>query len=198
MMNYVYCYKMTWDTEFAPNPHCNFLTLATCKPVIRRCAQVGDWISGWTAITVKDKEHQSWNFRDCPKLIYLAKITAKVNYDVYWRDYPKKRPNKCESGDNIYEPKGDDFFQHANAGEHGEADKAHDLKGKHVLICEEFYYFGVRDAIHIDWEIFPYKVPRCKKIIEEDAKKFIQYVQNNKKLAIYSRQDEDNIKQERF
>lgn len=186
-MNHLYCYKMTWDTEFAPNPHQNVLTLATCKPTIRRCAQVGDWISGWTAVVVKDKYHKSCFFRDCAKLIYLARVTEKVKYDAYWRDFPNKRPEECESGDNIYEPIGDDFCQHDNAGKHGEKDKTHDLKGQFVLVCKEFYYFGVHDAISIDWDIFPYKVPRCKKITEEDGKKFIDFVQNNKKRAIFSR-----------
>ena len=35
------------DYGFAPNPYFGYCTLATCKPVIRRCAGVGDWIA-WT------------------------------------------------------------------------------------------------------------------------------------------------------
>jgi hypothetical protein len=34
------------DTGFAPNPFHDFLTLATCKPDIRKKAQIGDWVLG--------------------------------------------------------------------------------------------------------------------------------------------------------
>ena len=44
---FLYCYKMTHDTGFAPNPYYEVLTLATCKPTIRRCAEIGYWISDW-------------------------------------------------------------------------------------------------------------------------------------------------------
>lgn len=207
-MDYLYCYKMRWDTEFAPNPHHDVLTLATCKPRIRRCAKVGDWISGWTAVSVYDKNNQLLPFRDAQQLIYLAKITEKITYAEYWKNYPEKKPHEIssgacvsrrscgtpvnsrnksyDSGDNIYEPVKNGFYQHDNAGGHGENDKEHDLKGKYVLICEEFYYFGVHKTQKIEKDIFPYSVPRCKKISVEDGKDFIQYIQNNYNQGIYT------------
>ena len=100
-MNYLYCYKMTWDTEFAPNPHYGILTLATCKPTIRRCAKVGDWISGWTAVSVYDKNRHPNSFRDAQKLIYLARITNKITYAEYWKNYPEKRPHEISSGASV-------------------------------------------------------------------------------------------------
>lgn len=42
----LYSYTITHDTGFAPNPFWGWCTLATCKPQIRRTAQVGDWIAG--------------------------------------------------------------------------------------------------------------------------------------------------------
>ena len=42
-------YKLRHDTGFAPNPFHGFLTLATCKPAIRRCRAKGDWVAGFAS-----------------------------------------------------------------------------------------------------------------------------------------------------
>ena len=202
-MNHLYCYKMTWDTGFAPNPHGGVLTLATCKPIIRRCAMVGDWISGWAARKVHDNNGDAHPFTDGQNLIYLARITKKLTFDEYWCKYKQKKPKKLhtngfiatkgcgsgclgkdinyDEGDNIYEPlKNGEYRQHDNKY-HQEKDKAHDLSGKYVLICDEFYYFGVKKALRIEEEIFPYIVPRCKKITLDDGSCLIKYI--NKKYS---------------
>lgn len=154
---YLYCYKMTHDTGFAPNPYHGVLTLATCKPVIRKCAKEGYWISGWASNIVQGKDQE---FNDkAQKLIYLAKVSKVLNFEEYWNNYPQKRqPNKsvergkecfksCGNsitiknndisfcGDNIYEPDDNESFgfkQHENP-HHGEGNKTHDLNGKNVL-----------------------------------------------------------------
>jgi hypothetical protein len=92
-MNHLYCYKMTWDTEFAPNPHHGVLTLATCKPVMRRCAKVGDWISGWAAKTVHDLMG-CHRFPTGKTLIYIAQITDIIPMEEYWHRFPQKRPSR--------------------------------------------------------------------------------------------------------
>jgi hypothetical protein len=43
-------YKMTSDRGFAPNPYAGILTLAICKPYIRKhCAVEGQWLAGFTS-----------------------------------------------------------------------------------------------------------------------------------------------------
>lgn len=208
--NYLYCYKMTYDTGFAPNPEHNVLTLATCKPTIRRCATPGTWISGWTAVKVHPTEvGEPIVFGENEKLIYLAKISKSIPFAEYWKEYKEKRPNKIGSGmscaikgcsgnqddcnlydcgDNIYEPvkgKSDEFIQHKNGGGHGKESIEHDLSGKNVLICEEFYYFSATNAIEIANKGF--NVPRCKKIPLEDkrAKRIIEFVTQNYTKGIH-------------
>lgn len=206
-MNHLYCYKMPWDTGFAPNPHYGMLTLATCKPTIRRCAKVGDWISGWAAKIVHDNDGNTHIFKDGGHLIFLAKISKKVTFGEYWQNYPQKRPKKIingkaivsvkncsmgcskieilfDVGDNIYEPRNDgEFIQHEN-NYHGDGDKIHDLSGKYVLICDEFYYFGVNNAIKIEYDVFPYVVPRCKKIALDKPSDFINYIKEKYVIGI--------------
>ena len=208
---FLHCYKMVWDTEFAPNPHHGVLTLATCKPRIRKYAEVGDWISGWTAVRVHDKNNKIHQFPDKEKLIYLAKVTKKIKYKDYWKEYTDKRPHPLEdvepisstdkkgkkeydetrydSGDNIYEPDKDNkdqFIQKRNGGGHGNRDKEHDLKGEYILICEEFYYFGVNHACEIPDQISPRPIPRWKKVSSTDDKieSFINFIKDHYKSGI--------------
>ena len=197
---FLYCYKMTHDTGFAPNPYHGVLTLATCKPVIRRCAKPDYWVSGWASNVVQDNNKKYTD--KAQKLIYLAKISEVISYKEYWENYPqKKQPIKsidsgkecfksCGNvivtknddisfcGDNIYEPCNDGFKQHENP-HHGEQNKEHDLSGKNVLICKEFYYFGIKDALEIKNKEFD--VPRTKKfsLNAKEAKNLIEYVTNN-------------------
>lgn len=177
MDNNIYYYKMTHNTEFAPNPHFDVLTLATCKPVIRRCAKVGDWISGWTAKVVTDKDNNKLSFPK-EKLIYLARITGKMTFAEYWEKYPMKR-NTAEfvSGDNIYEPIGEDEYRQIDNPHHGQDCIERDLRGKYVLICEEFYYFGVQNnmALDIPSDIVPFPIPRCKKL-ELTQSQLVEYI----------------------
>lgn len=219
--NYLYCYKMTHDTGFAPNPYNKVLTLATCKPTIRRCAKENYWVSGWTAVSVQGKDNKRFEFREGERLIYLAKVSEVIKIEDYWNDerFKDKKPilmhngkpvsqqgcgNKKKddeedycynSGDNIYEPIGGDpmkFKQHPNGGGHGENDIEHDLSGNNVLICEEFYYFGVENAVEVKNKP---KIPRCKKIEleSEDARNIIETITKNYPVGIY----ENNTKQER-
>ncbi len=204
---YLYCYKMTHDTGFAPNPYHGVLTLATCKPTIRRCAEEGYWISGWAANVVQGKKQKYTD--KAQRLIFLAKVEKVISYKDYWEETEKvyskkKQPTKSKEkgkecfkscgnrivtnnediafcGDNIYEPikgKNNEFEQHENP-HHDNANKAHDLSGKNVLICNDFYYFGIENALEIKNKDFV--VPRCRKFSLEDneAKAVIEYVTKN-------------------
>ena len=42
----LFSYVVARDYGFAPNPFFGVCTLATCKPIVRRVAAIGDWIVG--------------------------------------------------------------------------------------------------------------------------------------------------------
>jgi hypothetical protein len=48
-MSRLFTYVITHDAGFAPNPFYGVLTLNFCKPLIRRTAEVGDWVAANTA-----------------------------------------------------------------------------------------------------------------------------------------------------
>ncbi len=150
-------YRIIHDDKFAPNPYFNVLTLATCKPAIRRSPNVncGDWIVAWTAASSPKYATPVGE----EKLVYLARISKIIPIAQYWYDYPQKRPGKNAPeifGDNIYKP--DDSspsgFIKVNSPFHRkEKNMITDLSGKNVLICSEFYYFSAENALTVPDEI---------------------------------------------
>lgn len=187
----LFSYKMTNDNGFAPNPFYGMLTLANCKPCIRKHKKIGDWIAGFSsAILNGDKVGKE-------RLVYLMKIEKIIPYRDYWNDkqYELKKPNLSsietidKTGDNIYKPINTnaelytDFEQIPNKNHTTERNKIHDLSGKNVLISKCFYYFG-SIPIEIHSEIKPCIPPGqsahgARTHNKEKAEMFIQYIQNN-------------------
>ena len=97
----IYSYIVKRDYGFAPNPFYGYCTLATCKPVIRKHAEIGDIIVG---IGSGGKNSVYKN-----RMIFAMKISEVLTYDQYWNDirFQKKKPimsgsKKQMYGDNIY------------------------------------------------------------------------------------------------
>lgn len=124
----LYSYVVTHDLRFAPNPSDGYCTLACCKPVIRRTAEIGDWIVGTGSVKNYGNE----------KMIYTMRATEKMTFDEYYED--NRFRNRV---DNIYY-KGKQIRNKY----HGKSEMQRDLRGKYVLISESFYYFG-KDAVMI-------------------------------------------------
>lgn len=186
-MNY-YSYIVARDYGFAPNPFGEHCTLATCKPRIRKGAQVDDWIFGLS----------SKSFRH--RLVFAMKVSQKITFNEYWKspEFQYKKPIlngslKQMYGDNIY------YFDEKNKKWHqenshhsldnGEINKLNlnrDTKGKYVLIANDFFYFG-RDMIEIPKGIKDELVIGIgfKKINEEKAKELINFLNANYHHGIY-------------
>jgi hypothetical protein len=200
--NYLRCYKMTYDTGFAPNPYHGVLTLATCKPDIRRNAKEGEWIAGFTAKEVFDKNGiKHTGFEKNHKLIYLAKVKYIMTLGEYWEcdKYKNKRPQnsaqsrnttKCgcggssaknnipDTGDNIYKMVNGELVQQPNGHHNSKETAKHDTRGEFVLICKEFYYFGVENAIDVS-SVFQYanSLPRnYKNFSEKEGQGLVNFI----------------------
>ncbi|MCD5970744.1 Nmad2 family putative nucleotide modification protein [Pseudomonas quasicaspiana] len=135
----IYSYVITHDHGFAPNPHGGLCTLATCKPVIRRSAQIGDWLFG----TGSKSLHLEGS------LIYAAEIDAICTLAEYGADpkYASKRPSATQDeasrhGDNIYFKAYDGEWTQRKNIHHDSSQAQRDLSGLNVLIASRFWYFG--------------------------------------------------------
>ncbi len=143
---HIFSYIVRYDVGFAPNPFYGFCTLATCKPKIRKAAQVGDWIVGTG----------SRSRGNSGRLVFAMRVDETLTFDAYWDDerFARKRPNmhgnlKQTVGDNIYHrdvPTGrwlQEDSRHTRAdgtpnSEHVVRDTATDV----VLVSRRFSYFG--------------------------------------------------------
>lgn len=140
----LYLYTIPIDDGAAPNPYWNICTLAICKPVIRRTAQIGDWFVG-----LGSKKSPLGDISN--KIVYLMRVTNKMSmkeYDIHCKKYlPNKIPDiyhkdyRLHVGDCIY-----DFSMSSvvnlRTSVHTNENRKTDLGGCYVLLSEQFYYFG--------------------------------------------------------
>lgn len=149
-MTRLFSYVVTRDYGFAPNPFHGYCTLATCKPLIRKQANVGDWVVGTTSVA------KSSRFGSLPMLLYWMKVSEILTFNQYWYDprFQIKKPvlnlsKKMAYGDNIYHSSQSGRWSQLNShhtlpdGSINEdnlrTDTYHTDK---VLISDEFVYMG--------------------------------------------------------
>jgi hypothetical protein len=191
---HLFSYKMTHDTGFAPNPFFNILTIATCKPMIRKYKQIGDWIAGFTSKKLNDDEVGK------EKLVFLMQITEKITFEEYWNneEYENKKP--CfdkeyhrKHGDNIYIPERQGkiikYVQGKTLHHKKKENIKKDLSGKFVLISNNFYYFGSKPLVIPD-NIRP-NIPKGQSAHgyetkdQVKAKEFVEFIKSNYKTGMH-------------
>ncbi len=143
----LFSYVVFYDSGFAPNPFHGYCTLATCKPRIRKHAQVGDWVAGTgsNARGVRRGRH----------LVYAMRVIEIISTAEYWNDprFEKKKANLfynwvAASGDNIYEPLGQGCWRQLSSyHSHEDGSRRDDHVGRdtgvqRILVSDEFVYFG--------------------------------------------------------
>ena len=70
----VFVYVVDRDFGFAHNPFHGYCTLATCKPGIRKSAQIGDWVIGMGGSRLGATG----------QCVFAMQITATISFDEYW------------------------------------------------------------------------------------------------------------------
>lgn len=184
-----YSYVVSRDFGFAPNPFGQHCTLATCKPIIRKNSEIGDWVFGISP-KVKDKGN---------RLVFAMKVTQKITFNQYWEspEFQYKKPVlngslKQMYGDNIYhrDENSEDWIQsdshHSKAnGETNYHNLKRDTSGKFVLISDCFYYFGVSN-IELPFSLktkFSIGIGQ-KQVKEEFAMKLIEWLKSNYEVGL--------------
>lgn len=190
-----FSYKMTRDYGFAPNPFGGYCTLATCKPDIRKKANVGDWVIG----NGSKKINLSSN-----RIIYLMKVTEKMRLEEYWNDlrFQYKRTILNGSlatihGDNVYskDVNGEWVQSLCQHSHHNNSIKNKHIKtdtgGEFVLISNHFYYFGENNFkipnqyLDVCSKLRNYSSP---KVLDLDlCENFISWVSSNFSTGIHGK-----------
>jgi hypothetical protein len=145
-------YKMTHDTGFAPNPFGEHLTLATCKPTIRRTKKPGDWVAGFASKKLVETSRRAGVAIPASGLVYLMRVAETIKLDDYFYDprFQQKKPTKgcadpiLRCGDNIYASDGFGGHRQLPNDSHDASSGTvnHDTSGVNILLADVFYYFG--------------------------------------------------------
>jgi hypothetical protein len=144
----LYSYVVRYDSGFAPNPFYGYCTLATCKPDIRRSADIGDWIVGCGS---NDREIRRGGY-----LVYAMRVIEAMSFTAYDADsrFASKKPyrfgsRKQSCGDNIYFQDQTKHVWHQRDSFHSQPDGtpnpnhiARDTSVNRVLVSSDFVYFG--------------------------------------------------------
>jgi hypothetical protein len=148
---------MTTDNGGAPAVWDGVLSLAICKPQIRKSASEGDFVIGVGAKTTIGE-----------RLIYVAQVTHKLRRGEYFRD-----PSYYDRPDCVYRWDGESksFFWDPEKEYHSDEDIAHDLGLRkngypkaQVLMSTRFSYFGSQGT-----ESYKAKYPRVQTLVERLA-----------------------------
>ncbi|MBN3876444.1 MULTISPECIES: hypothetical protein [unclassified Nostoc] len=140
----LFSYCLRYDDGAAPNPFWELCTLAICKPVIRRAANIGDWVVG-----LGSTQSPIGNITDC--VVYAMQVTDKMTlrkYDEFCRVHSPHKIPKWNS--EIFEYRVGDCIYDYSQGEqsvlrpsvHDISNQETDLGGINVLMSRHFYYFG--------------------------------------------------------
>jgi hypothetical protein len=139
----LFTYCIPSDNGAAPNPFWGVCTLVICKPVIRRVAQVGDWIVGTGSVNSPIGNASG-------KVVYAMQVSQKMTmekYDEYVEDYiPLKYPDW--SNDDVRRKLGDAIYDFSTKpplirkSVHDESYRDKDQRGHYALLSNLFFYFG--------------------------------------------------------
>lgn len=98
-MTRIYRYILTHDSGMAPCPENALISLATCKPVIRRVARKGDWVLGfrpgslfrglvlWAGKVEKSMSHGEYQRAHPTRSDAVYRMTANGHYERLIEDY---------------------------------------------------------------------------------------------------------------
>jgi hypothetical protein len=144
----IYVYKIVADSGGAPCVSNQLLSLAICKPKIRKTAGKDSFVFGFGG-----KEYEE-------RLIYIARVTARLEGDAYYgrREYAR-RP------DCIYRTENGRPVLKSSAKYHFDSDRKKDVgfhfKKAFVLLSDDFRYLGRKGT-----DEYKKRYPRVGRLIE--------------------------------
>jgi len=145
----IYVYKVVADNGGAPCVSAGVLSLAICKPKIRKTAGNGSLIFGFGG-----KEYHE-------RLLYIARVTAKLEGEYYYRRRKYARRPDC-----IYRVEQGRAVRKITAKYHVDSDHRKKDVGFHfenafVLLSGDFRYLGQNGT-----EDFKMRYPKLRRLIE--------------------------------
>jgi hypothetical protein len=128
----VWRYVIVNDYGSAPNYGPPRVTLATCKPRIRKAAQPGDLLIAFAGKPIDPNPD---------KVVWVGAVSEKLTFEEYWKEprFQRKKPKWTARPDNIYRPiRG--RLQQVQNDIHGPFDAERDTRGEFVLVFEPAWH----------------------------------------------------------
>ncbi len=136
----VHTYVIAVDAGSAPNYDPPFVTLAVCKPRIRRKAEIGEVVLAFAGKDVNPTEPHT--------VVWAGVVSEKLSFADYWNDrrFATKKPDKSDHPDNFYRPVDGGLLWVQN-DVHGPDATNHDTGGKFVLGFSPSWRFGAHGPL---------------------------------------------------
>lgn len=136
----VHTYVIATDAGSAPNYDWPFVTLAVCKPRIRKKAEIGELILAFAGKQVNPIEPHG--------VVWAGIVSEKMSFADYWNDrrFAGKRPDRSKHPDNFYRP-GNGGLQWVANDVHDADATNHDTGGKFVLGFSQSWRFGAHGPL---------------------------------------------------
>lgn len=127
-------YVINTDRGSAPNYDGPAVTLAICKPRIRRGAKLGDLVVGFNGVALSSRPNS---------LRWAGQVGEVMTLEDYWEDsrFNLKRPGTSKTPDNIYRLSRGIIHQVPNSS-HDCCNIETDLNGRNTLIFSKAWHFG--------------------------------------------------------
>lgn len=132
----VHTYVIATDAGSAPNYDPPAVTLAVCKPRIRKKAKVGDIVLAFAGSAVNPTSSHS--------VVWAGIVSEVLTIAEYWNDarFTSKKPDRTEVPDNFYKPTKNGGFIWQRNCVHGSEALEHDTGGLNVLVFDQAWRFG--------------------------------------------------------
>lgn len=126
-MTRIYRYILDTDGGMAPCIDQGIVSLATCKPVVRRMAGKGDWVAGF----MPGSDHRG-------ELAWAGRVETILNHGEYYRRSAGMR------SDAVYQYMADGNYEKQKVGYHCDPKQQHRDHENSVLLFdrEASWYFG--------------------------------------------------------
>jgi len=145
----IYVYKMVADNGGAPCTSGNLLSLAICKPKIRKTAGKGSLVFGFGGKGYEER------------LIYIARVTAKLEGDAYYREREYARRPDCIYRVKNYRPVRKVSAKYHFGSDQRKTDVGFHFNNAFVLLSHDFRYLGQKGT-----DDFKKRYPNLRKRIE--------------------------------
>lgn len=126
---------MVADEGGAPCVAAEKLSLAICKPIIRRCAAEKSWIYGFAGNTLSATHPDN-------SLIYVAKITRKIKFDDYANEFSDRADSIYKRESKTYRLRNGALYHLQDNHLEHDLGKPPGYENAWVLMSDEFMYFG--------------------------------------------------------